>query len=445
MNPYELLAEARKKVSILYPALKVNKKREILRLTYDIARIKKDPLFSFLPGSAANYEQLKRKLLKLRYPSIYNETPIKNFYLPNPSLDEKEEADISRELKPPKKIFYEKGAEYSKLFSRLSEKFTSASFIPISCIREAGDSISAPSYSLRSDNWVLIRQKSAFSKKCPCTKGCLSCGYFVLNLGFGCPFECSYCYLQGYQNINALILPYNLNDFFIEFDSKFAGLENTIRIGTGEFTDSLALDEYSGYAAELANFFSSRKNVLFELKTKSAATGGLLGIKSSSSVVVSFSLSPRSVSSKEEFLCADVGERIKAMKNLSSAGWPVAFHLDPIVYRPDFAELYRELFEEVFSSVSPEKIKWVSLGTFRFNPETAKMVERRFPRSSILDAEMILDFDGKLRYPFKVRKEIYLKILLMLKKFGLPLDRTYLCMENEAMWKELSIPAVFRW
>lgn len=445
MNPYELLAEAGKKISLLYPDLKVNKKREILRLAYDIARIRKDPLFSFLPGSAANYEQLKRKLLKLRYPSLYGETPIKNFYLPQPSFDKKEEADISRKLRPPKKIFYEKGAEESMLFKRLSEKITSASFIPVGCLKEAGSSISAPSYSLRSDNWVLIRQKSAFSKKCPCTRGCISCGYFVLNLGFGCPFECSYCYLQGYQNINALILPYNLNDFFIEFDSKFSALKNTIRIGTGEFTDSLALDEYTGYASELAKFFSSKKNVLFELKTKSAGIDGLLGMKASPSVVVSFSLSPRSVSRQEEFICADIGERIKAMKELSSSGWPAAFHLDPIIYRSDFAALYRELFEEVFSSVPPDKIKWISLGTFRFNPETAKIVERRFPHSSILEAEMILDFDGKLRYPFKVRKEIYSKILSMLKKFGFPIDRAYLCMENEAMWRELSLPAVFRW
>lgn len=445
MTPYEILEKANLILSKFYPLLKVNKRREILRLIYDIAKIKNDFSFSFLPKDAKNYEQLKKSLIKLRYPSSFSYTPLKNYYLPTPELDKKEEADLSGMDMLPKRIFYEIGAEKYNLFKRLKEKCHNSDFIPIESLKDYSKSLCIDSYSMRRNTWVLARQKSSFIKRCPCTKGCISCGYFVLNLGFGCPFECSYCYLQGYQNLNAIILPYNIEDFFSDFESRFSNLKFPIRLGTGEFTDSLALDPYTGYADELIKFFSRRNNVILELKTKSSNIDAILANKPAENIVVSFSLSPKEISEKEEFLCACVQERIEAMKKLYRAGWPVAFHLDPIILNDNFVALYKNLFDEVFSDISPEKIRWVSLGTFRFNPKTAVVVEKRFPFSKILEAEMSIDFDEKLRYPFLVRKKIYSQIISLLKKKGLDISRLYLCMEEARMWKELPLRPDFHW
>ncbi len=445
MTPYEILEKANLILLEIYPLLKVNKRREILRLVYDIAKIRNDFSFSFLPRDAKNYEQLKKTLIKLRYPSSFKYTPLKNYYLPMPELDKKEEAELSAVDISPQKIFYEIGAEKYNLFKRLKEKCSNSGFIPIESLKDSLKLIGSNSYSMRRSIWVLVRQKSSFLKKCPCTRGCVSCGYFVLNLGLGCPFECSYCYLQGYQNLNAIILPYNIEDFFSDFESRFSNLKAPIRIGTGEFTDSLALDDYTGYAGELIKFFSNKNNVLLELKTKSSNVDNILSIKPEKNIVISFSLSPKEISQKEEFLCASVQERINSMRKLYKAGWPVAFHLDPIILNDNFISLYRDLFNEVFSNISPDKIRWVSLGTFRFNPKTAAVVEKRFPFSKILEAEMSIDFDEKLRYPFPVRKKIYSHIISLLKEKGFDISRVYLCMEEARMWKELSLPTNFNW
>ena len=53
----------------------------------------------------------------------------------------------------------------------------------------------------------------------------------------------------------------------IEHCKSTAGI--FFRIGTGEITDSLALEPYTGMAREMIPYFAEQANVLLELKTKS--------------------------------------------------------------------------------------------------------------------------------------------------------------------------------
>ncbi|NLI10102.1 MAG: hypothetical protein GX447_05050 [Elusimicrobia bacterium] len=442
MNPEKLLSLAQKEVSLKYPSLKANKKREIVRLVFDIAKIKKD--FSFL-SLEKSYASLKKKLIKIRYPLSFSKIDLNRIYLPYPEFSDFQKALTGDYDILPEKIFWESSAENSELLKRLKDKFPKDIFKEIKTLKESKSEISAPSYSLRKKHWVIFKQKSGFAEKCPCTQGCLSCGYFNMNLGFGCPYECSYCYLQGYQNINAILLPYNIKDFFDEFDKKFSDLKSTIRIGSGEFSDSLALDSFTQYSKNICDFFSGKKNVVFEFKTKSAQVENIFKYAKSENIAVSFSLAPKEISEKEEFLCSGVNERISAMKKLSQAGIKTAFHLDPIVFSQDFEPLYENLLEKVFSSVNGGNISWISLGSFRFARETFKIMEKRFPVSSLLEGEMFLDFDGKLRYPFDIRKKMYSFIVKYLLKKGVSKNKIYLCMENKDMWDALGITPDFSW
>ena len=92
--------------------------------------------------------------------------------------------------------------------------------------------------------------------------------------------------------------------------------------------------------------------------------------------------------------------------------------------------------------MNPERIAWISVGTLRFAPGTPRAIERLFPGSSLLDGELLPGFDGKLRYPRAVRLRIYRGIARMLRARAksVPL---YLCMEEEAMWRDLSLPFPF--
>lgn len=444
MKPSELATATITKIESRYPFLKANKKREIIRLAFDIAKIKKDFSFSFLPDFS-NYQSLKTQLVKLRYPIAFRKVPSNALYLPKLDLNEKNLAITYDEDIMPDTIFYETSAKYSDLLERLKKKFPLCKFDEIESLKKNRKDVSAATYSLRKRNWVVMRQKSAFVQECPCTKDCISCGYFNMNLGFGCPYECSYCYLQGYQNINAILLPFNIEDFFVEFDKKFSNIKRRIRIGSGEFSDSLALDEFTAYSSKLVDFFSEKENVIFEFKTKSANIDSIISLINSENIVVSFSLSPLEISNNEEFLCACLGERIEAMRRLAKKGFKTAFHLDPVVFSKDFKRMYTDLLDQIFSSVIAQSIAWVSLGSFRFARETFKTMEKRFPQSYLLTGELFLDFDGKLRYPFFIRQQMYSFIIDELKKRGLKKEKIYLCMESPYMWNKLSLSPSFNW
>ena len=90
----------------------------------------------------------------------------------------------------------------------------------------------------------LTVRKSSFLEKCPGTKEHLCCNYFVLKNVVGCDMDCSYCYLQGYQNLSAIQIYVNLGRITedVEIFLRSFPEKMTFRLGTGEFSDSLSLD-----------------------------------------------------------------------------------------------------------------------------------------------------------------------------------------------------------
>jgi spore photoproduct lyase len=92
--------------------------------------------------------------------------------------------------------------------------------------------------------------------------------------------DCSYCYLQEYLHDNASLKVFgNIDDLIAEADrtlTKHRGM--FFRIGTGELTDSLALEPYTGTVGELIPYFAEQPNVLLELKTKSDCVDSLLNL-----------------------------------------------------------------------------------------------------------------------------------------------------------------------
>jgi len=110
----------------------------------------------------------------------------------------------------------------------------------------------------------VIKESFDFFRLCPCTPHAYGCGYHIANLGMGCPMECTYCYLQDYTNAPGIAFPANLDDFF----DAFKNYEHDIRLGSGEFTDSLVFDNLTEYSPQIIDFFRQYPNARFEFKTK---------------------------------------------------------------------------------------------------------------------------------------------------------------------------------
>ena len=88
-----------------------------------------------------------------------------------------------------------------------------------------------------------------------------------------------------------------------------------------------------------------------------------------------------------------------------------------------------DVIEKIQNAVPAESIAWISIGTLRFSRELKKCIESRFKSNTILDGEFLLDFDGKMRYPKALRKQVYETLAPALKK-AFPETYVYLCMEE---------------
>ena len=126
----------------------------------------------------------------------------------------------------------------------------------------------------------LTRNRGQFFKQCPATREYRCCDYHVLNTGMNCPIDCVYCILQAYLNNPWLSFYVNTDDLLEEMDSVLnANPQKVYRIGTGEFTDSLAIDRLTNLSSILVSYMATRNNAMLELKTKSAVVENLADLE----------------------------------------------------------------------------------------------------------------------------------------------------------------------
>jgi spore photoproduct lyase len=423
-----------------------NQLRDTERLIFEIMRRENcsiDEVFSYLEnesnaekhGGRNKFFAIKKSLIARRYPITYANEKIdaKKIFLNQIRSPLTDNLAVNADFKP-SKVFVEKEVKNSYLVKNFHKKFPDVAIEEINLYSDYLKNNKFHISNLKQPVIFLIKEKWDFLKPCPCTKVHLSCGYWILNLGFGCPFDCSYCFLQCYANFPGIILPANIEDFFTEFDAVYKKLKKPIRIGTGEFCDSLALDEITEYSTKLIPYFKD-KNVFFELKTKSNKIANLLKITPSKNIVISWSLNPESLIEQEEVATASLKERLLAAKTIQQKGYNIAFHFDPIIYSENWSQLYKQAVEGLYSNLKPP-FSWISLGTLRSHRSLKAINELRFPKSNIFYGELFISEDKKLRYPSFLRRKIYENMIEWIKLH----DRqspVYLCMENKGMWSLL--------
>ncbi len=415
-------------LTTLLPKLGVNKQRELVRLMYEIAKRDQKSPAQILPlEKNLNFERAKKILLAQRYPVNYKTARKDQFYLPKLELDPAQTADLTPRSFSPKTVYIETSVKDTPLAARVRRAFPQAVFKETDGKTQVG----SPYFSKRLDTLLIHREKYDFLKPCPCSCGSAGCGYNLINLGFGCRFECEYCFLQQYQNLHAVLLPANVDEFLAKIDgaSFRTGPFDRPRIGSGEFTDSLVFDDITQYSAQIVPFFRARPHLQFEFKTKSVNIGGLLQAGGAENVVVSWSVNAAPIIDLAEHFTPHLTARLQAACEVARAGYRLGFHFDPVVIYDGYQQDYALTVEEMADTLPHDKIAWISVGTLRFSRELKKQIETRFPANTLLDGEFLLDFDGKMRYSEGQRLEAYRFLVPLLRK-TFPKAVVYLCMED---------------
>ena len=304
---------------------------------------------------------------------------------------------------------------------------------------------------------ILIQpHKGNFFKQCPGgNANSVCCNYFVLNLGSQCHFNCSYCYLQSFLNTPFMVIYSNIDQAVEELIAVAKSMNghghivmvmvivmimvilmswSYLRVGTGETIDSLGLDPLTGYTELLIEALKKCPNVNLELKTKSNFVDHLLDLNHRRQVTVSWSINPKEVIEREEHGTASLMERFEAAKKCVQKGYSIGFHIDPIIWHPNWEKNYKELVRELTEHFEPNQVPYISLGALRFQTEQASMMKQRFSRTSLVNSgEMFRSRDGKLRYDLRLRSKMFKTIIDEFKTYSRAW-RVFLCMEAPETW-----------
>jgi spore photoproduct lyase len=296
-------------------------------------------------------------------------------------------------------------------------------------------------FSLGKQALLLTRYQGEWLRSCPGTAQHVCCNLWTINPGEGCPFDCTYCYLQSYLRRNPTLKIFtNTPDMLEAIENKVCKDPSRLfRITTGEVVDSLVWDELTDRSRELIACFARFPNAILELKTKSSSIENILDMKNvhQGKTVVSWSVNARTICEKDELFTATLDERIEAAEKAVEAGYRIGFHFDPLVHFPGWEDEYSDTIKQLFRTIKPENIAWISVASLRYAPQMQEIMRERFPESFLPFGEQFLAKDHKLRYIQPVRFKMTEFVWGRLKEISQDLP-VYMCMESAAAWRNIA-------
>jgi len=280
----------------------------------------------------------------------------------------------------------------------------------------------------------ITENRGAFIRPCPGTRCYTCCRYMILHIGTFCSMDCAYCILQSYFHPPILQYYVNQDDMMAALDQAFAQKQFR-RIGTGEFTDSLIWESMDPIAEKLIKKFAGQSQAVLELKTKTTRIEHLLDLSHNRKTIMAWSLNTETVIQNQERRTASLAARLKAAERCQAANYPLAFHFDPLIIYPGCEKAYIDVLDRLFTRIDPNQIVWMSVGSFRYMPDLAPIIARRFPVSKIIYGEFIKGLDGKMRYFKPLRHALY-RTFIDYIKYRAPNLCVYFCMEDEETWAQ---------
>jgi spore photoproduct lyase len=284
------------------------------------------------------------------------------------------------------------------------------------------------------NRFIIATNRGHFIKPCPGTPRHVCCGYRIINFAQGCTLGCTYCILDSYFNHNIPVVFENRSQLLAELDEVLVEETGLLRLGTGEFTDSLLFEKSYPLYERLIPRIAASSHAILEIKTKTVQVDSLLDIRCRDHIIVSWSLNSKAVARREERGAPDIDTRIRAAKKVEDCGYKLAFHFDPIIHHEGWEDGYGETIERLFKVIDPRDVVYVSMGALRFMPRMKQIMEAH--GAQYLDGDFVRGEDNKMRYFRPLRTRMYGTLLAALKEY-VPEQKVYLCMENRDVWKDV--------
>ncbi|MHB1949266.1 MAG: SPL family radical SAM protein [Gammaproteobacteria bacterium] len=199
-----------------------------------------------------------------------------------------------------------------------------------------------------------------------------------------CLYDCRYCFLQGMYSSANYVVFVNYEDFMSDIKNMSQNTLSPNYFFSGYDCDSLAYEPVTLFLKEFIPFFRELNNSILELRTKSTNIKELLRQEPYSHCIVAFSFTPDLISQTVEHKVPSVEKRLQALKEVAEKGWPIGLRFDPLIYHPQFKELYEALITDIFQKIKSEVIHSVSIGPLRFPDKMYQKITQLYPDDPLL-------------------------------------------------------------
>ena len=218
--------------------------------------------------------------------------------------------------------------------------------------------------------------------------------FYYCSSVMNCPYDCNYCWLKGMYESGNLVIFVNLEDTFHEVEALLR--QHPVYLCVSYDTDLLALEPLTGYAGLWSEFAASHENLTIEIRTKGVAR--LPELVPSERTILAFTLSPEEISRRFERQAPGLEMRTADIREAMEKNFPVRLCFDPVIVFPGWKKSMLSLMKELDRTIDWQKIRDVSIGTFRISADYIRRMRTRYPDSVLLQYPYVCS-DGYYHLP----------------------------------------------
>ena len=272
-------------------------------------------------------------------------------------------------------LYIEESVKDEALTCKIMEKFSNSRII---FIKHYKDVFNRPNQDFgvqsKSKNLILARREAPYLYEGSYYSDGFEYEHFFYTPSIlGCLYDCDYCYLSGMYNSANSVFFVNTQDFF---DAVVPYLNKPTLIAISYDTDTLAIESLTSHTKEWIEFAQKHPNLHLEIRTKSANFKAIKNLTCNDNIVLAWTLSPQKTIELYEHKTPSLEKRLSSIKEAIDAGWRVRVCIDPVIYNEDFNELYPPLIDKLFSTIEPNKLFQLTLGSFRMSSVHLKKIKK---------------------------------------------------------------------